>query len=242
MARFNYSFKPTLVPTLAFLVVFPVLLSLGNWQLNRAEEKREIERGVAEAMAKPALLLNQANLDLLSQQVYRPVHLEGRFDAEHQYLWDNKTFKGKPGYQVLTPFRIEGTQKSVIVNRGWVPILGRRDEYPDISVSAEPIVIEGVIKMPSNAIQLAEPNSIESLSFPFVLQAFEPSVIAKQLDLDMLPIMVELSKDDPQGFVREWQPYYGKIGKHIGYAVQWFIMALIALFLYIKLNIRRQAH
>ena len=44
MARFNYSFKPTLIPTLAFLVVFPVLLSLGQWQLNRAEEKREIER------------------------------------------------------------------------------------------------------------------------------------------------------------------------------------------------------
>ncbi|RVU83885.1 SURF1 family protein [Leucothrix sargassi] len=242
MARFNYSFKPTLIPTLAFLVVFPVLLSLGQWQLNRAEEKREIERGVEAAMSKPALLLNQTNLSSLTQQVYRAVKLEGRFDTDHQYLWDNKTHKGKSGYYVLTPFVLKDTAQRIIVNRGWVPILGRRDEYPDISVSTDQVVVEGVIKMPSNALQLSDSTVTNALNFPLTIQAFEPSVIMQQLGVEVLPIMVELSPNEAQGYVREWQPYYGKIGKHIGYAVQWFIMALIALFLYIKLNIRRKAN
>lgn len=240
MARCSFSFKPTLIPSLAFLVVFPVLISLGIWQLNRAEEKRGIEQGVAAAIAKPPLKLNQFDLATLESEVYRPAQLAGQYISNKQYLWDNKTYKGRSGYQVLTPFMLDGLNKVVVVNRGWVPILGRRDQYQDITVSDELMTIEGVIKKPSNAIQLAERVETDSVDYPSVTQAFEPSVIAKQLSEDVLPVMIELSADEQYGYVREWQPYYGKIGKHIGYAAQWFIMAFIALFLYIKLNIKRR--
>jgi surfeit locus 1 family protein len=240
MARFNFVFKPTLIPTIAFLVVFPVLLMLGNWQLNRADEKRGIEQGVAEAVAKPPLLVNESNLDALKDEIYRPAKLKGRFDNSRQYLWDNKTNKGRSGYQVLTPFLLDGLEQVVIVNRGWIPILGRRDEFQDITVAEDVTSIEGVIKTPSNAIQLAERVEQDKITYPSVIQAFEPSVIAAQLEVAILPIMIELSPEAKQGYVREWQPYFGKIGKHMGYAVQWFIMAFIALFLYIKLNTKRR--
>ena len=240
MARYKFSFKPALVPSLAFLVVFPMLISLGVWQLNRAEEKRGIERGVAEAIAKPPLVLNDANLDSLTSETYRPVRILGQFDSDRQYLWDNKTYKGRSGYQVLTPFLLEGVEQVVMVNRGWIPILGRRDQFPDITVLEKVLSIEGVMKNPSNAIQLAERVEEDKINYPSIIQAFEPRVMAAQLGVEVLPIMVELSVNAEHGYVREWQPYYGKIGKHIGYAVQWFIMAFIALFLYIKLNIRRR--
>jgi surfeit locus 1 family protein len=240
MARYKFSFKPALVTSLAFLVVFPILISLGVWQLNRAEEKRGIERGVAEAIAKPPLVLNDTNLDALLKETYRPVRIIGQFDNNRQYLWDNKTHKGKSGYQVLTPFLIEGEKQVVMVNRGWIPILGRRDQFPDISVLEKVVSIEGVIKNPSNAIQLAERVEEDKINYPSVIQAFEPSVMATQLDVEVLPIMIELSASAEHGYVREWRPYYGKIGKHIGYAMQWFIMAFIALFLYIKLNTKRR--
>ena len=240
MARYKFSFKPALVTSLAFLVVFPVLISLGIWQLNRAEEKRGIERGVAEAIAKPPLLINESNLGELKNEVYRPVRLVGKFDNNRQYLWDNKTHKGRSGYQVLTPFLLEGLEQAVMVNRGWIPILGRRDQFRDIAVDDESVSVEGVIKTPSNAIQLAERVDEKTVNYPSVIQAFEVSIIAAQLDVEVLPIMIELSPDSPQGYVRDWKPYYGKIGKHMGYAMQWFIMAFIALFLYIKLNIKRR--
>jgi surfeit locus 1 family protein len=240
MARFNFVFKPALIPSLAFLVVFPLLISLGVWQLNRAEEKRGIERGVAEAIAKPPLELNQYDLSELKKEVYRPIRLQGYFDNSRQYLWDNKTHKGKSGYHVLTPFTIEGTKQSVIVNRGWIPILGHRDQYPDIAVTEEQLTIEGTIKTPSNAIQLAERIEEDKIKYPSVMQAFEPTVIATQLKVAVLPVMVELSPKSTHGYVRQWQPYFGKIDKHIGYAVQWFIMAFIALFLYVKLNMKRR--
>lgn len=235
----NYEFKPTLVPTLAFLVLLPVLISLGMWQLNRAEEKRGIERDVIEATEKTPLMINSAESATLVNEVYRPAKMTGHYDSKRQYLWDNKTHQGRPGFQVLTPFLLDDGKRVVMVNRGWIPMLGRRDQYPDISVVESPISIVGVIKNPSNTIQLADRIDQRSVQYPHVVQAFEPLVIASELDLTVMPILLELSPDGANGYVRDWQPYYGKIGKHLGYAAQWFIMALIAVFLYLKLNTRR---
>ena len=235
----SFRFTPALVPSLAFLLVFPVLISLGWWQLDRAEEKRDIERQVSEAMSRAPLDINLAALDQLPGQIYRPAVLQGRFDNDRQYLWDNKTSNGKPGYQVLTPFLLDGSDRIVMVNRGWVPILGRRDEFPDIAVDTNSLKIRGVIKQPSNAIQLAASDRTLAPVYPHLVQAFEPSVIAVELKQPVAPVLIELDAADKQGFVRDWQPYYGKIGKHVGYAIQWFLMALIVVFLYVKLNLKR---
>jgi len=235
----QYEFKPTLVPTLAFLVLLPVLISLGLWQLDRAEEKRGIERSVQEAIEKDPLFINTAEASDLVNNVYRPAEMSGRYDSKRQYLWDNKTHQGRSGYQVLTPFRLEGSDMIVMVNRGWIPILGRRDQFADISVSEDLQRVTGVIKNPSNTIQLANRLDQKALKFPHVVQAYEPVVISSELELAVSPILFELAPDEGNGYVRDWQPYYGKIGKHLGYAAQWFIMALIAMFLYIKLNTKR---
>lgn len=207
--------------------------------MDRADEKREIEKGVNAATDKPALQLNNAGKRNLKLEVYRKVVAKGRFDSKRQYLWDNKTHQGRPGYQVLTPFVLENSNTAVIVNRGWVPMLGRRDQMPDIAVESDVQTISGVIKNPSNTIQLAERIDQTGLIFPHVVQAFEPDVFELELELSLLPIMIELDKSEGDGYVRDWQPFFGKIEKHNGYALQWFLMAMIVLFLYFKLNLKR---
>ena len=227
------------MPTLAFLVVFPVLISLGLWQLDRADEKRQIEENVNAAINKTPLLLNETYNSDLTAEVYRPAIMEGQFDNKRQYLWDNKTHQGRPGYHVLTPFLLDGLNIAVMVNRGWVPMLARRDQFPDIAVASDKITISGVIKTPSNTIQLAERLDQRGTDYPHVFQAFEPDVFASELELKLLPLMIELAPVEKYGYVRDWKPYFGKIEKHNGYALQWFLMALIALFLYFKLNTKR---
>lgn len=227
---------------MAFLVVFPTLVALGLWQLDRAEEKRQIESSVNAAVNKTSLSLNDSAGVDLKLEVYRPAEMVGYFDSERQYLWDNKTNQGRAGYHVLTPFLLEGTTSAVMVNRGWVPVLGRRDQFPDLSIEVDMkavISISGIIKNPSNAIQLADRLDQKGNDFPHVFQAFEPDVFAAELELSLLPVMIELAPSDKYGYVRDWKPYYGKIERHNGYAIQWFLMALIALFLYFKLNTKR---
>lgn len=121
-------------------------------------------------------------------------------------------------------------------------MLGRRDQLPNIMLEdagQKDITITGIIKDPSNTIQLADRLDQKGTDFPHVFQAFEPDVFASELALNLLPVMIELAPDDKYGYVRDWKPYFGKIEKHNGYALQWFLMASIALFLYIKLNTKR---
>jgi surfeit locus 1 family protein len=228
-----------LVPSLAFLIVFPILFFLGLWQLDRADEKRDIEKSVNSATDKPPLLLNSADKSNLQAEVYRRVVVTGQYDNARQYLWDNKTDEGRPGYQVLTPFVLEDSKIAVIVNRGWVPMLGRRDQLPDIIVGQDIETISGVIKDPSNTIQLAERIDQSDSAFPHFVQAFEPDIFESELKISLLPVMIELAESEKSGYVRNWQPFFGKIERHNGYALQWFVMALIVLFLYFKLNLKR---
>jgi len=90
----GFVFRPGLWPTLAGLFFFALTLWLGNWQLSRADYKREL----------------QARYAFLSGQ---------------EIFIDNRVYKTRAGYHVLTPFLIEGSSQHVLVNRGWVALVRR---------------------------------------------------------------------------------------------------------------------
>jgi len=239
----SYHFAPKLIPTLAALVFVPFLASLGLWQLDRADQKRVIDNGIEEAQQKEALNLNnfikrgKTNTEDFSKEIYRTALLSGNYDGNHQFLLDNRTHHGKAGFHVLTPFLLENTNKAILINRGWITYQGTRDNIPDININQNTIKILGVMKRQNRAIVLNNnsSNKIEC-SYPRLIQSIKLVELSKELKLELLPIVIELNKNNNTGFVREWQPYYGSIDKHNAYAVQWFAMAVILLFLFIKLN------
>jgi len=252
----NFLLAPNLIPTLATIVLVPFLASLGLWQLDRADQKREIDTGVIQAQAKEALNLNifisegNTNEDGFSKEFYRSASLSGHYDSDHQYLLDNRTYKGRAGFHVLTPFLLDDTDQSILINRGWITYQGTRDNIPDISIAKDTINIKGVMKKQGRAIVLNSISNADSnnsntfeMNYPKLIQSIQLSElandVAKDLDVKLLPIIIELDKTDDNGFVREWQPYYGSIDKHNAYALQWFSFAGILLFLFIKLNTKR---
>ncbi len=151
---------------LATVALVPLLASLGLWQLDRADQKREIDKGVMQAQAREALDLNtftgkgNINETSFSKEFYRAASLSGHYDNEHQYLLDNRTYKGKAGFHVLTPFLLDYTNQSVLVNRGWITYQGTRNNIPDISITKNTISIKGVMKKQGRAIVL---NSITDI-------------------------------------------------------------------------------
>jgi surfeit locus 1 family protein len=241
----DYQFLPSLIPTLLMLVVFPLFIALGIWQLNRAAEKRQIDQGVHNAQKMAALNLNRINKTRLSKLVYRKATLSGHYDKQHQLLLDNRTHQGKPGYHVLTPLLLSGQDKpsAVLINRGWIPYSGTRDNIPDISVDDRARTLTGIIKKPAKSIVLQKEHSetTGNQQYPQLIQSIALNKLATQLQVTLLPIIIELDKNDKDGFVRDWQPYYGSVDKHNAYALQWFAMAAILLFLYLKLNTKKMS-
>jgi surfeit locus 1 family protein len=50
---------------------------------------------------------------------------------------------------------------------------------------------------------------------------------------------VYLDADEPDGFLRDWRPQLLSPEKHLGYAMQWFAMALALVVIYVVVNLRR---
>ena len=238
----QYQFAPSLVPGLIVFTLLPVLISLGIWQLNRADQKRLIDQHINNAEQLAPLDLNQyisKNSKHVNHAAYRRTAITGHYDNK-TFLLDNRTYQGKAGFHVLTPYLFidkHHKKQAVLVNRGWIPYQGSRTNIPDIQLKKTSPVILGRIKTLGKSIVLND--SQESSQFPRIIQSISMEKLSQTLRYTLLPIVIELDKSQENGFIRDWKPYYGSVDRHIAYAVQWFAMATVLAIFYIKTNTKK---
>jgi surfeit locus 1 family protein len=228
-------------PTLVYLCLLPLLIALGIWQLGRSEEKRQfIEQQVQELASSEIIQLSKAIDDNVDTFRYKKVQATGHYDQAHQFLIDNQISAGKAGYFVLTPFVLQGEAKAVLVNRGWVPLTQQRSILPDLQISSEQIQVTGRInQFPSVGIKLAGAE-IPTEGWPAVVQVVDSSILAKKLGYSLFPFQIELDKDQPEGFKREWQTTTMMLPEqHTAYAIQWFALALTLTILFIWYSFKK---
>lgn len=232
------------------LVMFPVLLSLGVWQLDRAQQKRNIQwqfeqRRTQPPLALEALLsdesLNQSSAD--ENLAHAPVALQGHFDNQHVILLDNQVVSGQVGYDLLQPFLASdgsGRQQWFLVNRGWVKAPPTRDRLPDIPAvpGADTTVNGRVYVPPGQPLQLAAPDWSGD-HWPRVVQVAAPDKIGELMQQDFFPWQIRLAETDPNALNTHWQLITVLPEKHQAYAVQWFAMAaaLVIWFLFANSNL-----
>lgn len=233
-----YKFSPRLVPTLATVIFLPVFLSLGFWQLDRAEQKRAVEVQVFANMQKPRfeLIGEPQHKDEL---LFRPVEARGHFEPT-SYLLDNQIWRGQVGYAVLTPFRFEGGR--VLVNRGWVAMTPDRRRLPDFPTAEDMVTLRGVLAPPpGKLLELAESAQLDTgkQAWPQVIQQVDIARMNAQLGYTMAPLMVHLEANSPHGFAHNWKPVVDKPQKSVSYAIQWFSFATILVLLFVVLNTSR---
>lgn len=231
-------FSPRPMPTIATLVLLPILISLGFWQLERAGQKREMLQQYEQQQAGEVLDLNN-KVELESLFPYQKVAATGKFDAQHQFLLDNKVYQGRVGYQVITPLIITGSDKAVLVNRGWVPQMASRKELPVIPTPEESLTLEGQLKLDvGENFRLGE-SGLQSDGWPRIIQWLEIENVEKSLGYKLQDFVILQTPDSPAGFVRDW--YIKKIvpEKSISYAVQWFALALALVIIYLVVNLHK---
>lgn len=219
---------------LLIIALFLFLLFLGFWQLSRADEKRQIEQQIVIAnQLKPKVQTKN-----FSQNEYHKVYLIGQFDNKQQLIYDNQTHQGIAGYYVLTPFNIQNTQKTILVNRGFVPWGNSRQKITDIKIDTDKTKILVELREIKKRFQLQAP--ILKNTYPLLVQSLDIKTLSKQLKTTISPMLGLLSQNEKNGFIRQWQPFYGSVAKHIGYAVQWFLMAFVLFIIAIRLYLKNK--
>ncbi|MCG6964902.1 MAG: SURF1 family protein [Chromatiaceae bacterium] len=235
----RYRFAPALWPSVAFACVFPVLLSLGYWQMGRATAKQAmLEQRAASELAAPLPLDRRTPLSVADR--YRPARVRGHYVDEQQWLLDNRVYQGQPGYHVFTPFRIEGEDApSLLVNRGWVSLGASREFLPALPVSDDLVTLSGRLDSPASVGLVIGEVPLRSVADRVVVQSLDIPALADARSLPLLRYALVIDDGQPGGLQYDWSPI-PEMGpeKHLGYAVQWFGLAVALLIIFVGVNTR----
>lgn len=229
-------FAPSLLATALTVVGIVLFVRLGFWQLSRAAEKDALQAQYA-AGQESVVDLSAGNAPSLTR--YQRVRARGHYDSTRQILLDNMpSAMGQPGYRVVTPFELEQGGWA-LVDRGWRQLGATRANLPDVTVDQGMRTISGQFSaLPRPGVRLSGGDA--ATGWPRVLSYPEQPTVEHALERTVLPGLVLLDADQPDGFERVWEARtdFGS-ERHYGYAVQWFGFAIAAAVLYIVMGVRR---
>lgn len=223
-----------IVPGILIALTLWGLLSLGFWQLDRANEKRVIQSAIIQAQSSPTEIVTQ--VDVLMQKEHHKVLLKGRYDNSKQFIYDNQIVNHNAGYYVLTPFVLED-KTAILVNRGFIPWQGNRDKLANITVSETKSTIQVMLVKPKERIEFKQHNNT---TFPMLIQSLNINRLSQLSNYQLISMLAQLDIKSDNGFYRKWQPFYGSVDKHLGYALQWFLMAFVLSFIAIMLLVKNR--
>jgi len=213
-----------------------LFLWLGFWQLDRAEEKAQLEQERAERDVQAVWKISGEELDPAVMR-YRSVEIEGEYLVDQQFLLDNRKHQRKAGYHQLVPMKIVGSERVVLINRGWVSQGESRAFLPEVEVPQGVQRIQGVVRVPrTQGFQMAQ-RSDAPLRLYIDLQQIE-----QQVGMVLLPFVVRQQNVTSDGLVRQWRSERPAQGPdaHYGYALQWFSFALLGIGGWIALVLKQR--
>ncbi len=212
------------------LVLFSLVLTciyLGMWQLDRAEQKLNIQKDHQVQSSKQYQNLNEVKNN---PSRYTKITVEGIFQ-EPYFLLDNIVHDKKAGYLVMSPFQVE--DKIIIVNRGWVDNFSRQ-KYPDISSPDSSLKIKGYIKYPMQLLKLSGKNITDER--PYIVQNLDIEEISSILKKEVYPFYLNLEHNSDYAYTQIIEKFENKHLTHYMYAGQWFLFALIGVIFLVILN------
>lgn len=219
-------------------------IALGNWQTQRALEKE----GIAETLQQQAKLSPQ-NLNLVfssapdgsrapEPSAFRQVEMRGEFVRDWPLYLDNRPLYGVAGFYVLMPFKLEGSDKKILIARGWVQRnLQERSKLPPLVTPTGVISLRGVVRdnldrsMQLGEAEIPQPGAI--------LQNITTARLRERSQWDVWDKVVEQHTDVNDGLSRDWPKPSAGSDKHRGYAFQWYGLALMAALFFVVTGLRR---
>jgi surfeit locus 1 family protein len=187
--------------------------------------------------------LSAAELALDARQAeaqhWRRVRLQGRWRPEATLYLDNRQMHGRPGFFVLTPLLLPAGD-AVLVQRGWIPRdAAQRTRLQPIDTPAGEVSLEGRVAPPPS--HLYEFAAAASEAGP-IRQNVELAALGREWRLALRPLSVQqlpAATAPADGLLRDWPLPAVDVGKHHGYAFQWFALSALITGLYVWFQLLR---
>jgi surfeit locus 1 family protein len=234
VASARFEFRPKLLPTVAAVAGVVATAFLGNWQLQRAAYKLELQQRVELASHRAPIQVPAALVTTEDLAFYR-VEAHGEFRPELSIFLDNKVHDGTVGYEVLTPLKLANSNMHVLVDRGWVAAAATRNQTPVVRTPGGDLQVEGFAMPPPRFLELS-PQVVSGR----VWQNLHLDRYEQQYKIALQPVVVQQRSDLDDGLVRDWKPLDAGVDRHRAYALQWFVMSAMIIILYVSLNVRRK--
>ncbi len=229
----GFEFRPRLWWTLAAIAGVALTLALGQWQVGRAQYKEGLQSRHDLLGRQPVVSLGSGLTDR-DGVLLRRVEVRGTYAPKYTVFVDNRVHNHQPGFHVATPLRISGSDRYVLVNRGW--IAGPRDRsLPQVATPGGEQLVQGIAVAWSDrylelSTKVAEGNVWQNLVYERYRQA---------TGLELQPFVLQQTGGAGDGLVREWsRPDLGR-NTHLAYAFQWYALSLAIFVYYLVIHVKR---
>lgn len=241
----NRNNRRSLAAAVLLAILGTIFVSLGNWQLNRADERREIA-AMIEAGRQSAPVQILADIEPSVLKPWQAAKANGTWLPDYSVLLDNRNLNGKPGFWLATPLALS-TDTAILVLRGWVarPI-GDYNPFPVIRQRKDTVSLSGEIALRVPQLyQLADESNVAFTATPTTAlpdgataldlnklpqrQNVSTTELSEVTDIKFLPVvLMQTSPTDGAQLQRQWPTPSVDSDTNMGYAMQWFSFAAIA--------------
>ncbi|MBK4734742.1 SURF1 family protein [Noviherbaspirillum pedocola] len=226
------------LPFLATALVAAIGIALGQWQLHRAAAKDAIATRIATRAAAEPISLDAPVRDAQAFE-FRRVRLRGEFQPKWTVYLDNRPHHGIAGFEVLTPLKFAGSNRHILVDRGWVARdPADRTRLPRIDTPSGTVEIEGIARL--HASHLLQLGRAATVTPGAIVQNIEPEEFARASGLPTEPLVIDQTGASSDGLARDWSMAQDMGGdRHRAYAFQWYALAATAIIFFLVTGRKR---
>lgn len=200
-------------------IICGFLVYLGTWQLQRAEYKKNLEETLKIQIEQPPTNLQELNNPNLTNNRLQKITVRGNFLTTF-FLLDNQIQNGKAGFRILLPMKVDNSDQILLVDRGWTPRKPVYTQLPEVYIPKERQKLTGFINHISSGILLKE-EQLSPNNWPILIQTIDYELIANLLQLNVYKFVLQDNVSNLN---------FGLPGsKHLGYAIQWFSLAILVV-------------
>ena len=168
--------------------------------------------------------------------VHQRAKLRGVWVADRTVFLDNRQMNAKPGFYVLTPFRLEGNTTNVMIQRGWVARnFLDRESIPMVNTPSGVVEVTGRIALPP-----AKLYELGTAASGPIRQNLDLARFGQESGLSLLPVSLVQTGPASEGLLRDWPVVGSTADKNYGYAFQWFGLSALISILYVWFQIGKR--